>query len=1043
MVEKRPLEEGQDAGKNPNIAKDSEGETKARTAAEQAALESKQAAQKLSDAALTEPSLTSKGPNLKAGYQFQLLNGNAYDFETMNVAAVKGGSASAPESSMDRRTYVLSRGLARAPEGVINAVVHDATHLDQFAAKMGVAASIGVVMKTILPKTGVGKAVVGTVMLGAMARDVVRPFYESMGEAGQAKTMEQLDKSASKLGDGVGMFAWDTVSGGVVGLKAERMTGRFLEARMGTARYAAFENKKVDIFSSDEYLIGRTLNSIARPVDAWAAKTADRLTPKEQEIKVTPESIKKMSEAHAQHAADFKSVDMYLFGVTGKDGKHHGYSRMHDLLEMGVDPRNVSTEEAARLLARNGVRTETRGIVGKDNFKGEEPQVPGSNSGKDAGKDHGADTSKGGDAAKIPPEVPAKPGDQIPATAPVAAAGKYVTNAEKELNVDTVSKLAEMNKKDMDSWTEEAVMVQDALGQMIGPMHAATSPSYKPLDPGYMTIRNAMVQIGNQVQSQADLKHVYPLFNRAWMAANQHIGIGLSEVNGYSHEFNLFGREIHSSLVKNMKANGIDPDTVLRSKNPPLFSISADGGAGPHTMRQIDGVWPLDHVLYPRNMVGTRSVTASGIYGHEIGHDQYGGILKFDESIREQVIKDAVKNGLMALEKKLYGTETGKLAGEKITVPGHGEMTKADLYEHIFKAQADENTADIWGAAWTGHNGGGALGILLQSLRTGGKLETRNVYGKEFVDPVENPLGFEVHAFDALRPKIVAETMRARANGDKRVLEHADALERYGVEASRPGDYVFANIDTPAERIVIPRQELEAVVPELIKAQMNTPLPALQGKTFGDVLPDLPSHVAKMDTLAELMADAVLKGKRPQEIPFDTSQYTINQVFGAGMPAALKLVAGGMDATKANAEVNRMSDFLRSQFHANDPHISPLRPTSLQAIKLNSPRSFVDGTRILGTETKNAVSKALRANPAIRDYVAERAAAYSGAYGALYADKVMRENSKEADRPIISALPTNGKDLEWLQNKDRTMQNILFMQKAGQEIVNPHQKPEI
>ncbi|HNB17157.1 MAG TPA: hypothetical protein PLC15_17370 [Candidatus Obscuribacter sp.] len=958
------------------------------------------------------------------------------DLNGMQVAEVAAGPKAAPTSSSERMTYVLGRGLARAPEGVINAVVHDIHNPAHAAAKLGIAASIGVVMKAALPKTGVGKAIVGTVMLGAMARDLVRPFAESISTAGTATDMDTLDKAATNLGNGLGMFAWDTAAGGVVGLKAEKMTGRFLESRLGTARYAAFENAKVDFFSSDEYLVGRTLNRIAKPVDTWTAKTADRLAPKEQEIKVTPEAIHRMADAHAKHAANYKSVEMYLNGVAGVDGKAHGYSQTLDLMELGLDPRKVSSDDAARLLAsRTGKGSEARNIIGnnKDHFKGEDgDHVPGSK-------------PEPGDAAKVPDAV--KPGDVPVVVEAAPAVGKYVTKAEQELNVNTVSKLAEMNKQDMAGWTDEAVMVQDALGQMIGPMHAATTPSYKPLDPGYIAVRNAMVQIGNQVKGQADLQHVYPLFNRAWMAANQHIGMGLSEVNGWTHEFNLFGREIHSSLMANMKRHGIDTDTVLRSKNPPLFSISADGGAGPHTMRQIDGVWPLDHVLYPRNMVGTRSVTASGIYGHEIGHDQYGGILKFDESIREQVIKDAVKNGLLALEKKLYGTETGKIAAEKVAVPGHGEMTKADLYENIFKAQADENTADIWGAAWTGHNGGGALGILLQSLRSGGKLETRNVYGKEFVDAVENPLGFEVHAFDALRPKIVAETMRARANGDKRVLDHADALERYGHEASRPGDYVFANIDAPTDRIVIPRQELEAVVPELIKAQMNTPLPALQGKTFGDVLPDLPSHMAKMDTLAELMADAVLKGKKPSEIPFDTNQYTINQVFGAGMPAALKLVAGGMDAVKANAEVNRMSDFLRSQFHANDPHISPLRPTSLQAIRLNSPRSFVEGGRILGSEAKHAASRILRANPAIRDYIGQRAPIFGGAEAAITAERLMGDNDKTKEtatvmdmtpKPPFVPMQATGKT-DWLSGKDSTLRNILFMQKASRDMITTAQ----
>lgn len=936
------------------------------------------------------------------------------------VASANGDDyAPAPGNVWARRGLVAARGLGRAPEGLANAFLHDATHLDQFGAKVATASAIGIGMKVLLPRAGAAKAIVGTVMLGAMAKDLIKPVWNSMSMANKAEEMKDIDHAANTLGNGVGAFAWDTAIGGLVGTKAEKLTGSVLEARLGTARYSAFERAKVDFFTTDEYAVGRTLNRITKPIDSWASRTGDKLIHQTPKVELPADAIEQISAAHAKHAADYKSVDMYLNGVTGADGKAHGYSQTLDLLQMGVDPKKVSTEEAGRLLAAQAkLQGEPKSIVGpKDNFKG------GDNSGDKPGDNTGGQK---GDHSPAPKDI----GDAPPAA---AAAGKYVTKAEQELNVHTLSKMGEMNKQDMAAWTEESVMVQDALSQMVTPMHAAVTPSYKALDPGYMTIRNAMVEIGNQIHTQGDLQHVYPLFNRAWMASNQHIGMGLSEVNGYTHEFNLFAREIHSTLVANMKKAGIDPDVVLSSKNPPLFSISADGGAGPHTMRQIPGVWPMDHVLYPRNMVGTRSVTTSGIYGHEVGHDQYGGILKFDESIREQVIKDAVKNGLLALEQKLYGTQTGRIASEKVNVPGHGDMTKADLYEHIFKAQADENTADIWGAAWTGHNGGGALGILLQSLRANGQLETRNVFGKEFVDPVENPLGFEVHAFDAIRPKIVAETMRARANGDKNVLEKADALERYANEASRPGDYRFRNIESPKDEIVIPRQELEAVVPELIKAQMNTPLPALQGKTFGDVLPDLPANLAKMDTLADLIADAIAKGKKPSEIPFDTSSYTIGQVFGAGMPASLKLVAKGMDATKANAEVNRMSDYLRSQYHANDPHVMPLKTSAMQAIKLTSPRSFVESGRILKSDVADLAGRLLKSNEKIRDGVAARSSFIGGALGANSVSDLYRQ--RETERRMAELNDTTRPSSDWLLKRQVALSEIAKTDKTKRQIL--------
>lgn len=1065
MVNEKPLEhEEKNGGKTGGVE-----------------LEADSAAEKLFRA--TQANIASLKSVENAGGQTAGQDNNRFNRDYKLIASEKTanskveGYQAAPDSLAARYAYAAGHGLARTPEGILNAISHDIQNPDELGVKLGVAAGIGVVMKTVLPKAGVAKAIVGTVMVGALIKDAAKPLWEAKEQAEKAEDMVALDKAATTFSAGVGHFAWDTAIGGVVGLKAEKLTGRVLESRMGTANYGAFERAKVDFYSGDKSVVGKTLNAITAPIDNWTKSVADKFKPKQPEFVPSPEGIAKFSEAQAKHAADYKSIDTYLNGVRSADGKPHGFKETMDLIEMGKDPRKLSADDARSLLAVGtdaakaapeatagpkpaavdatgeaaAMAGQRRSIMGPkdhpENFEGgankdgtpevKPGEVPGSPK----------ETGNPGDHAKVPgdagkpadaPTPPATGDDviKIPATAP--AANTYVTAAEKELNVHTLTQMAEMNRKDMARWNDEKVLVADALDQMVGPMQAATTPSYKPLDPGYQVVRDAMVHWSGQVKGQKDLEHIYPLFSRAWMAANQHIGMGLNETNAFTHEFNLFGREIHSSLVANMKKAGIDPDVVLRSKNPPLFSISADGGAGPHTMRQIDGVWPLDHVLYPRNMVGTRSTTSSGIYGHEIGHDQYGGILKFDESIRESVIKDAVKNGLMALEKKLYGTETGRIANEKVTVPGHGEMTKADLYEHIFKAQADENTADIWGAAWTGHNGGGALGILLQSLRKGGQLETRNVYGKEFHDPVENPLGFEVHAFDALRPKIVAETMRFRANGDKRVLENADALDRYAQEASRPGDYVFGNIDTPTDRIVIPRQELEAVIPQLIKEQMTRPLPALQGKAFADVLPDLPSHMAKMDTLATLIADAVVKGKKPGEIPFDVNQYTINQVFGAGMPASLKLVAGGMDATKANAEVNRMSDYLRSQFHSNDPHVTPLKPGTFQAFSFKSPSSFAQSTvqsgRILGENTKTMVGRMAEAAPQFRDNVAMVAPFLAAGVGSEKTGEYIRQLKKDS---FAQARATS----DWLRAKDTTAMDLMRAQQANQAML-AQEKPQ-
>jgi len=940
-----------------------------------------------------------------------------------------------------RRGVAFGEGLGYALPGAIKAAYEDVTHPMQLVEKAGTAATIGLAMRVLLPAGGAGKAVVGAVMGYYMVKDAVQPMIKGWEESGKAQNMDQVNTAAQHIGDGVGAFAWDAYVGSKVGLKAEKLTGRAMDATLGTANYSAFERWKVDV---DNKFISKPLEKVLSPLSRAADWAGEKMVRKEEQPEIKFQDVKhKFAEVEAQMAVNMRNVDLHLLGAMGKDGARLGFSETLDLLEMGHHPSEVESTKVHQILGQDVLEQPVNRVVPGDGtaqsvapnvrpVAGYDRLIKGIVGASDNGQNDDSlpPARTISDAAK-PPVVPgdssplAKPGTDHTGTGTTSPSGKpYVTKAEKEINVDILGKLAVMNRTLTDAWSDKKVLIEDAKERLAGPVHAAVTPEYTKMDPGYILARNQMMNIASQLKTEDDLKYVMPLMSRFSMAAVQHISDGLSSTAALKYQLDLMALETHSELVRNMKKVGIDADVVLRSKTPPVFSVSHDGGAGPHTMRQIDGVWNVDHVLFPRNMIDTRSTTTSGIYSHEIIHDQYGGMLKFDESIREQVIANAIAKGL------------GSRANETINFPGVGPVTKQNLYEAIFKAQADENTADIGGAAWTGQNCGGALGLLLQSLRKGGKLETRNVYGTEYKS-AENPFGFEVHAFDALRPKIVAAVMRARANGDKNVIESADALSRYADDASRPGDYVFANMDKPGETVTIPRKDLEDIVPHLVDAQLNTKLSALQGHSFSEVLPDLPSNLAKMDTLADLIVDAIRQNKKPSQIPFDVSQYSIIQVFGAGLPAASRLVAGGMDATEANTAVNTMSDHLRGLYHANDPHIDPLKPSALQTIRLTSPKSLWAGSALASRDFVHNTGEAISRAPQLGDWLASRATAFAATDGVAGIDKNYRK--------AITAQSVGQLDLAPLAMTN-TIAGMTAMDKAKQKLLqgqqDPEQKPE-
>ncbi len=1060
------------------------------------------------------------------------------------------------DSRMARLGLVTVEGLAYTLPGAAKAAYHDFTHPGEALTKAGGALTLGVGLRTLLPRSGAGRAIAAGIFTFYLAKDALTPVIRGYGDAWNAQNHHQINVAAQVAGDGLGMFAWDSYWGMKFAGWGERGAERALSGMMGAERFGAFEAAKGQIFGSDRYFFGRAGQAVHERVNGRTVNPEPELTHTER--------MRRIREAETEHGAATNLRRIYMEGARTLDGRPLGFSETIDALLSGQNVRGgriaepglreaphervtttledgstVTRDSTGNVVGHSSSTTSSVDFIIRTRAEGRSPlstpeiasrtyefnngtrltvdsqgrivegelpsntrltadgvlvtadtvlptvrtaaapgsgiaDIPGFRVDLTTGRVLEADTlSRGlqqakfrwhGDrgvtveyfdnqgklvsrvrnneydannpAARHAWEVeyfrdnasigrtrweggmtlrPAEgrfswepTGGGVAPRGPNWDYGRFATAADAtrpgggatgapaevgrpteaggagtdplqarvsaEVNAETLTLLARMNKQDMARWPEERQQVVDVVEGAVGPVDAALNPRHRTFDPGYGEFRDQMVQLGNQVRDANDLQQVAPLFLRAQAAATQVMTTNLGPTGRLTHELNLFSHEIHTGLRRGLQRAGVNADVVLAAKNPPLNQIAFDQGAGPHTLPEIDGVWDVDLVHYPRNMVGTRSITTSGIYGHEFGHNQYGGLLRFADSIRETVIRDAVTAGLQA-----HGARIGvpDLANQMIEVPGVGQMSKADVITEILKAQANENTADMWGAAWTGPNSATSLGVLLQSLRAGGKLETRNVFGAEFRAP-DNPLGFEVHANDAFRPRLVAEVLRQRSNGDPLLNRYADALDTYARQASREGDYVWASLDQPGKSVTLGRAEIEACIPFLVREQLTRPLPAFDNKaSFGDILPDLVLQMRQMDTLADLMVRSVLEGRTPDTIPFSTSEYSISQVFGAGMPGASRLIAQGMSAAEANSHMNRISDYLRGKFHDGDPHIDPLRrgPVLDTDPQINQPPALVD---VLKTPTRENLRDT---GGRIRNFMDRRAGFFAGYTG--------------------------------------------------------------
>ncbi|MDZ4832540.1 MAG: hypothetical protein SGJ27_01940 [Candidatus Melainabacteria bacterium] len=792
-----------------------------------------------------------------------------------------------------RLGLVTMEGAGYAVPGVMNAAVHDITNPVEALEKAGHALGLGVLMRVGLPKAGAARAAAATAFTYFMARDAVVPVSQAYSDVWSGGNHADVNLAAQKMGDGLGMFGWDAYWGMKIAGAGERLGEKGMKGIMGEKKFNSFESTKGDFLGSDKYFVGRHLNNLGNKVDKTSQAFADRLIGGKKPAEPTltfEEKMVKARESNAEHEIVKSLATMHKHGVKTTDGHDVGYTESLNIFLAGMDPRKLSSTQLAEFNKLMGEPKDVPPIV--------LPKVTEMV------------------APKAAPEATIATGDVIKGSTPELAA-----KIKEELDPKNITELAKMAKNEMERLTDEQQQVIDLGENATGAVHAAINPKHAALDPGYKEWLNQMIALNNEVGGdQAKLQQVAPLFFRGRDAAIGQMSADLGPTGANVHSLNLFSLEMYTGLKQRMTAAGIKADDVLAAKNPPLNLVARDGGAGPHTIPEIQGVWDVDLIHWPRNMQNLRMLRAS-INGHENKHDQWGGILRFAEDIRETVIGKTVSKAL------------GDKANEIVDVPGHGQMSKQTLIVEILKAQANENTADIGGAAHTGPNGGIGLGILLQALRQDGKLETRNVFGKEMEVKGENPMGIEVHAMDTFRPKLVAEVLRQRAahadpkNPDPMLLEYAKQLDAYAEAASNGGkDYVWASIDHPGQKISIPRAEMDAVIPHLVNAQFNTPLPALGGKTYGEMLPNLPKEMKKMDAIADMMVDAITNNKPLSSIPFNTTDYSMIQLQGAALPAALRLASKGMAGPEINAQVNRVSDHLEALYRKGDPHVEPLTP---------------------------------------------------------------------------------------------------------------------
>ncbi|HEY9756254.1 MAG TPA: hypothetical protein V6C97_13895 [Oculatellaceae cyanobacterium] len=602
---------------------------------------------------------------------------------------------------------------------------------------------------------------------------------------------------------------------------------------------------------------------------------------------------------------------------TGRPGSSH---------DVAISPDDLNPDGGdgyARTGRKGGGDTETSGVKGRRRRKqGDSPSKTtgtGTDTTVDGGKGTAGDTAKDGGK---PTNEAAKDGQKDGQGDRTSDKKGKVTDTSSspkdDLKSSVFAKTAAVVKAVQGLWSTDQVKLADARDQFEGPITAATELNKAPLPPEYKPSTQQLKDLISQIDSADNLKSAGMFLMYHMKAANQLL---FNQDN--VRDLNMFTNELAGVFLKGMRKLGI-PEDRLRRIIPSLVTETNDNGSGYFTNPPIDGVIDRPVTVVPRAFSRLISVMSDVIRHEALGHDHtYPELARFPEKDRDNLIRGAISK---TMKEEGVPEKNHRMNGE--TIP------TSELLFRLLKAEANENTSDFMGTASGGIGTPVSLGVLLQSLRDGGLLETRNVYGKEFED------GIEPHGIDRWRIKFCAEVMRQLAPKDKTTTEYADALDQYAQEASRPGDtYIWASTDKPGEKVELPMKVWDAVIPRIVQAQLDTPLDTLKDvngnrHTLREMLGDNHANIVRgIDDLANQFVDAIRSGH--DELPdFDKTKYTIGQVFSAGLVAWLRATRHDVDPVQSLKTIDKISSTLRAQYREYNPNEVPLTtPTSVKLMQ--------------------------------------------------------------------------------------------------------------
>ncbi len=339
---------------------------------------------------------------------------------------------------------------------------------------------------------------------------------------------------------------------------------------------------------------------------------------------------------------------------------------------------------------------------------------------------------------------------------------------------------------------------------------------------------------------------------------------------------------IYRRFMDDSKIEGMAKTAFPWPELDPL-AFFGPGGGGPYTLAPTAEL-PIALVCKPQDQRGCLPMWLPD--GHEVGghviHTAVSGLEKELTQTLEAAIKLAFEEGRIK-----GGTVNLPRSSGIIRRSGVTPISLEDFMLKVWKSWAQETFSDVAGVLNMGPMFANALIVFLAVQRTAGGINPVSDYDRR--------TGFSDHPTDLVRVLLAIEVLK-RLDFPDAATYASSLLERLKHAHKGVLPQTIGWVDSSGARVIeLPLSQLEAILPVVAEAMLNTPMVSLSNRTPASIV----RWTKRDEELVRATVSPLIKGSKQID-----EEAEARHIIAASLLAFEKLATGRLDFNKLTENVH-------------------------------------------------------------------------------------------------------------------------------------------